>query len=89
MKLGSGFLRIKQDNGKMTAICKSLREDDISSVYESMITMTETSDYLEGQLRRNNIVVGGIAECLHETWTKSEDKVREMIPEKQKMDNRT
>jgi uncharacterized coiled-coil DUF342 family protein len=36
----------KQDNGKMTAICKSLRED-ISYVCESMITMTEKSDYLQ------------------------------------------
>ena len=38
---------LKQENGKMTAICKSLRED-ISSVCESMITMMEKSDYLKG-----------------------------------------
>jgi hypothetical protein len=37
----------------MTAICKSLSED-ISSVCEFMITMTEKSDYLEGQSRQNN-----------------------------------
>ena len=51
--------------------------------------MTEKSDYLEGQLWRNNIIVGGIAEFVNETWTESEDKVREIIPEKQKMDHRT
>lgn len=76
---------LKQENGKMTAIRKSLRED-ISSVCESMITMTYISDYLEGQSRRNNMVVDGIAESPHETWTESEDKVREMISEKLKIE---
>ena len=52
---------LKQENGKMTAICKSLRED-ISSVCESMIIMMEKSDYFEGQSRLNNMVVDGIAE---------------------------
>jgi hypothetical protein len=32
--------------------------------------------------------VDGIAEPLHETWTESEDKVREIILEKLKMDHR-
>jgi hypothetical protein len=71
----------KQENGKMTAICKSLRED-INSVCESMITMTDKSDYLQGQSRRNNMVVGRIAESPHETWTESGHKVREIISEK-------
>jgi hypothetical protein len=35
-----------------------------------------------------SIVVDGIAECPHETWTESEDKVREMILDKLKMDHR-
>jgi hypothetical protein len=52
-----------------------------------MITMTAKSDYLEGQSRRNNMV-DGIAESPHETWTESEDKVREIISEKLKMDHR-
>ena len=52
---------LKQENGKMTAICKSLRED-ISSLCESMITMTDKS---EGQSRRNNMVVDRIAESPH------------------------
>jgi hypothetical protein len=33
---------------------------------------------------RNNMVVDGIAESPNETWTESEDKVREMISEKLK-----
>ena len=49
----------------MTAICNSLRED-ISSVCESMITMSEKSDYLEGQSKRKNMVVDRIAESPHE-----------------------
>ena len=51
----------KKENSKIIAICKSLRVD-IRSVFESIITMTENSDYLEGQSRRNNTVVDGIAE---------------------------
>ena len=34
------------------------------------------------------MVVDGIAESPHETWMESEDKVREMIAEKLKMDHR-
>jgi hypothetical protein len=34
------------------------------------------------------MVVDGIAESPHETWTESEDKVKEMISEKLKMDHR-
>ena len=48
-------------------------------------SMTDKSDNLEGQSRRNNMVVDGIAESPHETWMESEDKVREMISEKLKM----
>ena len=34
------------------------------------------------------MVVDGIAESPHETWMESEDKVREIISEKLKMDHR-
>ena len=44
-------------------------------------------DYLEGLSRWNNMVVDGIEESPHETWTESEDNVREMISEKLKMDH--
>ena len=59
----------------MAAIYKSLIED-IISVCESMITMTEKSDYLQGQSRQKNMVVDGTAESPYETWMESEDKVR-------------
>ena len=36
------LIELKQENGKMTAICKSLRED-IRYVYESMPTMMDKS----------------------------------------------
>jgi hypothetical protein len=77
----------KQEHGRMTAICKSLRED-INSVCESMITMMEKSDYLEGQSMRNNMVMDGIAESPNETWMESEEKVREIMSEKLKMDHK-
>jgi hypothetical protein len=50
---------VKQENGKMTAICKSLRED-ISSACESMITMMEKSDYLVGQSWQQLLFLGFI-----------------------------
>jgi hypothetical protein len=50
-----------------------------------MITMTEKSDYLEGQSRWN-MVVDRIAESPR--GLESEDKVREIILEKLKMDHR-
>jgi hypothetical protein len=53
-----------------------------------MITMTDKSAYLEGESRQINMVVDGIAESPHETWTESEDKVRETISEKLKVDHR-
>jgi hypothetical protein len=34
------------------------------------------------------MVVYGISESPHEAWMESEDKMREMIPEKLKMDHR-
>jgi hypothetical protein len=48
--LPSQLDEFQQENGKMTTICKPLRED-ISSVCESMIPMTEKSDYLEGTIK--------------------------------------
>ena len=57
--------------------------EHISSVCESLITKS-----MEGQSRRNNLVVDGIAEYLHETWMESEDKVREINSENLKTDHR-
>jgi hypothetical protein len=56
---------LKQENGKMTTI--SQWREDISSVCESMITMTDKSGLREGLSRRNNMVVDGIAESPRET----------------------
>jgi hypothetical protein len=44
-------------------------------------------DHLKGLSRWNNMVVDGIAESPHETWTESEDNMREIISEKLKMDH--
>lgn len=45
-------------------------------------------DYLEGQSRRNNIVIDGIQETANENWSESEEKVRKLISEKLQLDHR-
>ncbi|KAJ8016243.1 hypothetical protein DPEC_G00005180 [Dallia pectoralis] len=49
--------------------------------------MTEKADYLEGQTRRNNLVVDGIPEAQNESWKETEDKVRYVINEKLHLDS--
>ncbi|KAJ8377991.1 hypothetical protein AAFF_G00249280 [Aldrovandia affinis] len=54
---------------------------------ETMTKMTEKADYLEGQTKRNNVVVDGIPETQNESWKETEDKVRFVITEKLHLDN--
>lgn len=49
--------------------------------------MTETADYLEGQTRRNNLVVDSIPEAQNESWKETEDKVRCVINDKLNLDS--
>lgn len=49
--------------------------------------MTEKADYLEGQIRRNNLVVDGIPETQNESWKEVEDKVKYVIKEKLHLDS--
>ena len=48
--------------------------------------MTEKADYLEGQTRRNNLVVDGIPEPHNKSWKETENKVRCVINEKLHLD---
>jgi hypothetical protein len=53
-----------------------------------MLTVIKKQDYREGQSRQNNIVVDGIPESPHETWTESKVKVRKIIDDKLQMDHK-
>ncbi|KAL7375828.1 hypothetical protein ABVT39_024833 [Epinephelus coioides] len=61
---------------------------DISAVCESVLTMNDKADYLEGQSKRNNIIIDGIPESPRETWEESEVKVREVLAVKLQMDEK-
>ena len=68
MQFSQGQLdELKQEKSKMTAICKSMRED-ISSVCESMTTMTDKSS---GTIKV--LWLWTELQILHETWTESVD----------------
>lgn len=70
---------------KFSSDCGS-NEKGIHKLAESLLTIDSKSDYQEGQLRRNNIVVDGIPESPNEKCSDSEEKVRQMIQEKLHLD---
>lgn len=72
--------------------CKELKKKsqeartDISTVRESVMTMSGKSDYLEGQSKRKNVIIDGIPESPGESWEESEYKVRELLRTELQMD---
>ena len=48
--------------------------------------MSGKADYLDGQSRRNNLVIDDIQESQSETWVESEDKVRKLFSEELQLD---
>ncbi len=55
---------------------------DIYKVCDSLLTITDKMEYLEGQTRRNNLVLDGVTESPGETWTETEEKVQKILMEK-------
>lgn len=51
-------------------------------------TMNGKADYLEGQSKRNNIIIDSIPEPPRESWEESEDKVHEVFAVKLWMDEK-
>ncbi|GAA6090911.1 protein unc-13 homolog C-like [Tachysurus ichikawai] len=49
--------------------------DETKTMQGKLAEMTEKADYLDGQTRRNNLVVDGIPEAQNESWKETEDKV--------------
>ena len=60
---------------------------ETKTMLEKWTKMTEKVDYLEGQTRKNNLVVDGIAEIHNENCKETEDKVRSVINEKLHLDS--
>lgn len=72
---------IKTDKTKQTEHCNAM-QSDILKICDSLIAVTDKMKYLEGQSRRNNLVIDGITESPGETWADSEEKVKRVVSEK-------
>lgn len=58
---------------------KKITETDIVKICESLQVMCDKQEYLEGQSRRNNIVIDGVPESTGESWADSEEKVKDIF----------
>lgn len=67
----------KQSSTKLSNLAS-----DISMTRENINSALPRMVYLEGQSRRNNIVIDGIQESGYESWADSEAKVRKLLSEK-------
>ena len=70
---------LKADSSKQAERCDVMQAD---KVCESLLTFTDKMEYLEGQTRRNNLVIDGVAESPGETWADTEEKIKKILTEK-------
>lgn len=61
---------------------KKITETDVVKICESLQVMCDKQEYLEGQSRRNNIVIDGVPESTGESWADSEEKVKDIFRQK-------
>jgi hypothetical protein len=54
-------------------------ETKMSKLEEDHRTLLQKVDYLEGQNRRNNLIFKGITEKPRESWSQSEDVIRDLL----------
>lgn len=72
---------LKITQAKQSEHCNTT-QTDIVKLCESMQVILDKHEYLEGQSRRNNIVIDGIPEAPGESWEDSEEKVKDMLRQK-------
>lgn len=60
-------------------------QTDIMKICDCLSAVTDKMEYLEGQLRRNNLVFDGITGGPGESWADAEEKVRGVLVEKLKL----
>jgi hypothetical protein len=75
----------KKTSDEIAIMCRDTRRD-INTVSESALSLDGKTDYLEGQSKRNNIIIDGIPESQRESWEETENKVRRTLAEKLEMD---
>ncbi|KAK7884087.1 hypothetical protein WMY93_027210 [Mugilogobius chulae] len=71
---------LKAESAKTTERTNALQAD-VYKVCDSMLTITDKMEYLEGQTRRNNFVFEGVAESPGETWSDTEQKIQRVLAE--------
>ena len=72
---------IKADIAKQDERCNAT-QSNIFKMCDSLLTLTDKMEYLEGQSRRSNLVFDGIMESPGETWAETEEKVKKILAEK-------
>ncbi len=72
---------LKASSNKQAENCNTMQAD-IFKVCESLLSMTDKLEYLEGKTRRNNLVFDGVAEAPGETWAETEEKITMILKEK-------
>lgn len=56
-------------------------QTDIYKDCDSLLTITDKMNYLEGQNNWNKLVIDGVAETSDESWTQTEEKVQKILVE--------
>lgn len=69
----------------MTVEKHNALQSDVYKVCDNMLTVTDKMEYLEGQPRRNNMVIEGIQESPAESWAETEEKVKKVLAEKRQL----
>ncbi|KAL7388285.1 hypothetical protein ABVT39_010756 [Epinephelus coioides] len=86
VKVSLQFTQKEVDDLKAEGSKQAVRGDalqaDIYKICDSLLTVTDKMEYLEGQSRRNNLVFNGVAESPGETWADTEKKIMEILKEK-------
>lgn len=73
------------DRNTFKDLDKLVKQSHSTSVQSDILL--EQLDYLENQSRRNNIIIDGItSDHAEESWTETENKVRELLTTKLKME---
>jgi len=84
------FSQKEIDDNKLNLYRHVQKVEDIETeitLLKKDITANDTKvDYLENQSRRNNILIDGVADTKDETWDQCEQKVRDLLKEKLKLD---
>lgn len=77
----------KKTSEELVLMLKETRKD-LNTVCESALSLDRKTDYLEGQTKRNNIIIDGVPESENESWNDTESKVRKILSENLQMNEK-